>query len=447
MIFVPKMRLFNFVTAFVLLMASAANSAKVTPAKARSMFRKAMEYSQFDEGINKNKIMKDMLSKATFVKGRKLAEGNQDEGWDDFGFDVSQYSVKYSGCSVIQTYSDEMAEDETTDTVLVGKKFVIFRLCPSQSCNKYTVTGCTEDYGEYLIEIGDYLEAVSNFYQEKSKRFCEYCLPCYQNGQSSGGDGAGDNGGRRHLADVADEADAGDAGDAADEADAAENGNAAAEETCDDTVCTDSYSLCYKADGDEAMDVHDFMNCAAVEYNNVEYYLAPHCSSDGFTVKLGVYSDDECSTFVKSMSVDTVLGFSLDSTIFSTYFPKTCTSCLESVSKWFWLMSISLIINFSVQLFRVSRIINSTMAKETPMTGIRSASCVRIYTRTAQNATGISRPIQANLISPATKSNRKILCATILRLFFQERTMKLELLSLTQTGTSTFPTGRMPPNT
>jgi hypothetical protein len=404
-----------------------------------------MESSQFDEGINKDKIMKDMLSKATFVKGRKLANDNQDEGWGDFGFDVSQYSIKYSGCSVVQTYSDEMAENEATDTVLVAKKFVIFRLCPSQSCNKYTVTGCTEDYGEYLVEIGDYLDAVSNFYEEKSKRFCEYCLPCYQNGQQS--DGAGDNGGRRQLADVGDEADAGDAADAADAGDAADNGDAAAEETCDDSVCTDSYKLCYKADGEQAMDINDFINCAAVEYNDAEYYLAPHCASDGFTVKLGVYSDDECSTYVKSMSVDTVLGFSLDTSVLSTYFPKTCTSCLESVSKWFWLMSISFVIYHFIQIFRVCRITNSTTAKETPMMRIRLASCVRICTRTAQSAIRTSNPIQVHLISPATKSNRKILCAIILQLFCQESTMKLEQLSLTPTGTSTFPTGKTPPNT
>ena len=232
MIFLPTMRLFNIVTPVVLLMAPAAESATVMSAKAKSMFRKAMEPNQFDEGINKNKIMKDMLSKATFVKGRELENGNDD--WGDFGFDVSQYSVKYSGCSVVQTYSDDMAEDEASDTVLVARKFVIFRLCPSQSCNKYIVTGCTEDYGEYLVELDDYLEAVSNFYQEKSKRFCEYCLPCYQNGQqqaqSSGGDDAGDNadnGGRRKLADAGDEADAADAADAdaaGDAADANDNG-------------------------------------------------------------------------------------------------------------------------------------------------------------------------------------------------------------------------------
>lgn len=307
------MRYSQVIAAF-LLMASAVDSVKVLSAREHSVLRKAMEPSRFGDAVDKKKILNNLFTKATFVRGRNLADA--DDSWGDFGFDVSQYSVKYAGCSVVQTYSDDLAEDADVDTVLEGKKFVVFRLCPTQSCNKYSVTGCTQGYGEYLIDLSDYLDAVSEFYQEKSARYCEYCAPCYESG-------------RRHL-DDADGADgAADGADGADDADAADDG-----ETCDTSVCADSSTLCVKAE--EELDVHDFFDCAAIEGDdNAEYYLAPHCSSDAFTVTLGVYSDDECITPVSDISLSTVLGYEIDTSVLSTYFPKECTSCLESVSRLF----------------------------------------------------------------------------------------------------------------
>lgn len=318
MLCVFTMRYSHIIAAF-LLMSSAVDSVKVLSAKEHYALRKAMEPSRFGDAVDKSKILNNLFAKATFVNGRNLADG--DDSWGDFGFDVSQYSVKYAGCSIVQTYSDDLAEDEDVDTVLEGKKFVVFRLCPTQSCNKYSVTGCTEGYGEYLIDMADYLDAVSEFYQEKSARYCEYCAPCYQAE-------------RRRL----DDADGADGADGADvdgaDADGADNADAADDaETCDESVCADSSSICVKAEGEDYLDVHDFFDCAAIEGDdNVEYFLAPHCSSDAFTVTLGVYTDEQCSTAVSDVSLSSVLGYDIDTSVLSTYFPKECTSCLESVS-------------------------------------------------------------------------------------------------------------------
>ena len=76
----------------------------------------------------------------------------------------------------------------------------------------------------------------------------------------------------------------------------------------------------------------------AVEYgdddaNDQQYYIAPHCGSDGYTISIGVYADETCSTWIgDSMSVEDVLGFEPDFSEIENYFPQECLSCLEVVS-------------------------------------------------------------------------------------------------------------------
>jgi flagellar biosynthesis GTPase FlhF len=354
------------VFAIILLLASFAE-AKTMDASEKRAFLKAMQSSKFGHNINSDNIMKKLFAKAQLFK-RRLNDGNEEAQWDNFGFDVSDYSVKYSGCASVQTYSDDLAEDEDSDTVLTTKRFVVFRLCPTQYCNKYSVSGCTSDYGEYLIDIDDYLDAVSEYYQQKEENYCNYCQPCWdvqQDNQQNGG-------GRRRLNDQAaneqddqmndaQQADNGEQDqmnddqqadneeeedqmndDQQDQADQEQQDEADQEQQqnqqqCDENACQDSYDVCYQAQGDgqgNEIDIREFLECSAVQVDDdTEYYLAPHCSSDGFTISVGVYSDEECTQFVgNQVSVSDVLGFDLDTDIFKTYFPKDCTSCKESVS-------------------------------------------------------------------------------------------------------------------
>jgi hypothetical protein len=325
-----------------------------------------MKSDTFQSKIDTEKFASTLLSRAEFVGGRNLADA---EAWDQFGFEMSDFSIKYSGCSMVATYSDSLAGTPYAETVLESRKFVTFRLCPSKSCNKYTLTGCTENYGEYIIDIAEYLSIVSSFYLQKTQRFCNYCLPCNQNAaeqdadtDSSGvdGDGEGD-GARRFLEDV----------------DAAVDG-----ETCDESTCTNSVSICAETSDEEDLDVIDFLNCAAVEYDdNTEYYLAPQCSSDKFTVSLGVFSDEQCFVAVSNLTATDVLGFQLDMSIFDTYFSKVCTSCLESVS-----FSTSQLINNIWPHELLFRITLMKMERVMPTTVTRSVNCVNRFILQVRNA-------------------------------------------------------------
>ena len=70
---------------------------------------------------------------------------------DEVPFDLTARAFKYSGCAAIKSYDTDLAYDNgnpmTIDT------FAVFRLCPADKCNKYSVTGCGKNYGEYAIEM------------------------------------------------------------------------------------------------------------------------------------------------------------------------------------------------------------------------------------------------------------------------------------------------------
>jgi hypothetical protein len=141
-------------------------------AKKSASFLKTMEkpaHLRNNERARQN-LIRNLVAKA---KPRRLEENVEEEeveevDYGEFGFDVTAYSVKYTGCSAILTYSDEAAEE--ADTVLETKRFVVFRLCPTDSCNKYDAKGCSSNYGEYVLEMGDYLETMAEYNEEKLEK-------------------------------------------------------------------------------------------------------------------------------------------------------------------------------------------------------------------------------------------------------------------------------------
>jgi hypothetical protein len=90
----------------------------------------------------------------------------------ELGFDIANYAFKYSGCAAIKTY------DENFDDTMDVATYVVFRLCPADNCNKYSMTGCGTDYGEYLVEMKTYLEAIMEYYGEKYEDYCRSCEGC-----------------------------------------------------------------------------------------------------------------------------------------------------------------------------------------------------------------------------------------------------------------------------
>ena len=96
----------------------------------------------------------------------------------DFGFEINQYSMKFTQCATVETYSDNLAEDEYSDTVLAAQRFALFRLCPSDQCSSRSNLGCDGNYGEYLVSMDQYLAAILEEEEQRVAGYCSYCQEC-----------------------------------------------------------------------------------------------------------------------------------------------------------------------------------------------------------------------------------------------------------------------------
>jgi hypothetical protein len=116
------------------------------------------------------------------------------EEYQDYGIDLTEYALKYIGCSNIRTWSDDLAAEGNsnnnggTDSVLKMDKFVVLRLCPRDSCSNYNQYGCQEQFGDYLIPMETYLQTMAETYFTQYQEYCEYCYECmaYVNNYSQG---------------------------------------------------------------------------------------------------------------------------------------------------------------------------------------------------------------------------------------------------------------------
>lgn len=280
--------------------------------------RKLLESAVLNQSPKDN-----VLQSARRLADDGYAGDDGDDGGNDFddagfGFEVSEYSVKYTRCQAISTYSDDLAEDAEIETVLKTQRFVVFRLCPSDSCVEDSKWGCSYDFGEYIIEMGAYLEAMQEYRAERAEAFCDFCEECMANENL-------DDGGRR----LADDAYAGDdaAGDDAGYANDNDGHSCAYYDECYDYV-----NICAGADDDNAVEYEDFFECQAFENKNGEQmYVGPHCASDGQTIKVDVYYDEYCSKYAgDDIEINYFTNMPFTSEGMEDYYKQDCISCLES---------------------------------------------------------------------------------------------------------------------
>ena len=102
------------------------------------------------------------------------------EDYQDYAIDLSEYALKYVGCSNIRTWSDDLAaaNNGETNSVLKMDKFVVMRLCPRDSCSNYNQYGCLEDFGDYLIPMEIYLQTMAETYFTQYQEYCQTCYEC-----------------------------------------------------------------------------------------------------------------------------------------------------------------------------------------------------------------------------------------------------------------------------
>ena len=291
------------------------------------------------------------------------------EDYTDFAIDLTQYALKYIGCSNIRTWSDDLAAEDNNDSVLQMDKFVVLRLCPRDSCSNYNQYGCLEKFGDYLLPMEIYLQTMAETFFTQYQEYCETCYECmtggnnnddggnyqnynnnnnynnggnyYNNGgnynnnydnynnYNNGGNYYNNNGNRRLNDDAYYPYDDGYF--------AADDAAGAANDDYDQAQDCEYYSICalYKDTCQEytnlGFELEDYFECAEFNIGNSKGYMGPHCASDGKTISMGIFNDDSCNDYSADISeVSSYMAYNQND--LEAYYSPNCISCLASVS-------------------------------------------------------------------------------------------------------------------
>jgi len=250
---------------------------------------------------------------------------------NEFGFDASQYSLKYQRCAEVKSFDDEAAAQEDSEGVFSTKHFVVFRFCPAMSCGEDG--GCDSNYGEYMLELTDYLGVMQEYHEEHFQNYCAYCDACmyseYKAWLKSQNGGDDDGGGNRDLqSSYFDD----NFEHSCTEYESCKQYQDVCEEYQDDDA--NEYQNYYNnGDNDadeEAFDVEEYFECTAYERNNGKVaYIGPHCKSDGMTISLGIYSDEMCNNYIgKSVSIEAFINQEIDEEVFRQYYDPEDQPCI-----------------------------------------------------------------------------------------------------------------------
>jgi hypothetical protein len=245
---------------------------------------------------------------ANLMHGARPTKNSQirklDENGDDaYQVDISSYSVKFEKCQFVKSYDVDLAEDEDSTTVLATKRFVIFRLCPENSCSS-----CNYNYGEYIVDLETYLESTVEYQQELQENMCEACQDC-GNWDDQYAQNQNDGGGRRLQSYSVD--------------------------------CDSCYEECQKIENMEEngyVDATEFLECAMIydpeDDSKTALYAGPMCASSGSKIKIGVFSDEYCNVLDSSKDVDDYLmdddGYQMNlshALLKTVYAEDSCVSC------------------------------------------------------------------------------------------------------------------------
>jgi hypothetical protein len=331
--------------------------------------------SIFDFGFVHDVIDNEVLPESP---GRNLEE------WQGYGVNLTDYALKYIGCSNIKTWSDEMAQNGgnnnnnnngnnnnknyNSNTVLKTERFVVLRLCPRDECSNYNRYGCMERYGDYVIPMDIYLQIMAETFFAQYQEYCETCSECMaafnnnnnNNNANSNNNAANDdananangddanynnnnNGGGRHrqLYDDAyynnnaanDDANNGAANDDGANGDDFYNyyqNNANQNGGCEYYAVCENYESACDDYSYVANDLEQYFGCAEFYIGDNVGYLGPHCKSDGKTIALGIFHDENCYQYNADLNEMSNYMAVSDNDL-AAYYSKNCISCLASV--------------------------------------------------------------------------------------------------------------------
>jgi len=210
--------------------------------------------------INQNNgdIPVDSLAGRTLMENARRVVENGQNVDTSF---LSGYSVKFQGCHHVQQWNEDADDEE--DVRIMTKRLVRFRLCPSSECSS-ELGGCTSHYGDYIVDMETYLNSYTYAMQGNNGQ---------NNGQNNQRNGQN-------------------------------NGN--------------GYSSCTSFNARRDLQ----QNNGYYGDQNVNYYVGPYCAEQGGEIRLGLFTDDTCTSFAQSQYAIQGMAYTTQSMV-----SMACTSC------------------------------------------------------------------------------------------------------------------------
>ncbi|KAL7548899.1 hypothetical protein ACHAWF_012169 [Thalassiosira exigua] len=208
------------------------------------------------------------------LAGARPTPNSQLRRLEDQEVDISAYSLKFEKCQYIKQFADEINEE--MDSVLEMRRFVIFRLCPNNSCGS-----CDENYGEYIVDMETYLESTLQHKEEEQEQYCQACDECADEANDDANDDAANG-----------------------------NDDANARRRLINVDCSTCYSQCQNIANMEEngyVDAADYVGCEKVYENDntgIVYYAGAICSHEGERIKVGLFTDEDCTQYDEDAPVD-----------------------------------------------------------------------------------------------------------------------------------------------
>jgi len=330
-------------------------SAKVKADFAAKMISIAKERKLVEhENERKRNLRNRLLANAVPAPVRRLEDGAEEEEEEEeeevdygaFNFDASLYSLKYSGCHTIsQVTLGEEGQEAENQSFYSTKRFVTFRLCPSDTCADNSFYGCKKNYGEYMILMDDYLEAMTEYKEKVFEYYCNYCEQCmyfekYFYGNRKLDDAEAEAAGDDQQLDADQE-------ELYEEYYQADDDNHACKyyhqcenylDACDADAAQQNKDDDQEAQEDDYYQDFEYQQLFQCEkFNNGDddgsaVYVGPHCASDSVTISIGLFSDEFCTELISTNLGDVVktTKFKIDESQLSEYYSDSCIPCKES---------------------------------------------------------------------------------------------------------------------